>query len=105
MTLKVAYDDHSENFFIDLKALITYKYPLIETEGFHENLLKERKKAFQLKGGFSARKSPFLVLFDVEGTPIKAFYTEANECSLDNIEKVLDSYIPYKNKDNESTSN
>ena len=105
MTLKVAYDDLSENFFMDLRALITRKYPLLETEGFHENLLKERKKAFQLKGGFSARKCPFLVLFDVEGAPIKAFYTEANECSLDNIEKVLDSYIPYKNKDNESTSN
>ena len=105
MTLKVSYDDHAENFFIELRALITRKYPLIETEGFHENLLKERKKAFQLKGGFSARKCPFLVLFDVEGTPVKAFYSEANECSLDNIEKVLDSYIPYKNKDNESTSN
>ena len=50
MILKVAYDDRSETFFTDLKALITYKYPLIETEGFHENLLKERKKAFQLKG-------------------------------------------------------
>ena len=47
MTLKVAYDDHSEIFFTDLKALITSKYPLIETEGFHENLLKERKLVYQ----------------------------------------------------------
>jgi hypothetical protein len=105
MILKVSYNDDSEIFYKELIQLITNKYPLIEVEGYHENKLKERNKSFKLKGGYGARKSPFMILIDDDKIPVKAFYTEANECSLDNIEKVLDYYIPYKNKDNESTSN
>lgn len=104
-SIKIAYDDSSESFFNDLKELIEAKYSLIEIIGFHENILKERKKAFKLKGGFSARKNPFVVFFDPENVPVKAFYSEANECTVDNIKKVLDSFILYKNINNESTSN
>lgn len=95
-SLKVVYDDDSEQFYSNLKQLIATKYELIEVIGFHENIMKERKKAFQLKGSYSARKNPFLLFMDSEGVPVKAFYSEANECTLDNVEKVLDSFIIYK---------
>lgn len=104
-SVKVVYDDSSELFFNDLKELIEAKYALIEIIGFHENILKERKKAFKLKGGFSAKKNPFVAFFDPESVPVKAFYSEANECTIDNIKKVLDSFILYKNINNESASN
>ena len=104
-SIKVAYDDSSETFFHDLKELIKTTYALIEITGFHENMLKERKKAFKLKGGFSARKNPFVAFFDLDNVPVKAVYSEANECTIDNIKKVLDSFILYKNIDNESSSN
>lgn len=98
MILKVAYDDSSEKFFKDLTILVENNYPLLKIEGFHENKLKERSKAFKLKGGFSARKNPFAVLFDDDNIPVKAFYTEANECVLLDIAKGLDSFIIYKTK-------
>ena len=96
LTLTAVYDDTSEKFFANLVELI----------GLHENILKERKKAFKVKGGYSARKSPFAVLYDMDKNPVKAFYTEANECTVDNIEKTLDSFIICINSnDNENSSN
>lgn len=104
--LRVVYDDNSEKFFMELQELIKSRYTLVEVIGLHENILKERKKAFKLKGGFSARKNPFAVFFDPEDTPVKAFYSEANECTVDNIKTILDAFIPYKKlNNNESTGN
>lgn len=104
-SIKVVYDDYHESFFYDLKEIIESKYALIEVIGLHENMLKERKKAFKLKGCFGARQNPFVVFFDPENNPVKAFYSEANECTIDNIKNTLDSFILYKTKNNESTSN
>ena len=106
ITLTAVYDDTSEKFFANLVELIKDKYPLVELIGLHENILKERKKAFKVKGGYSARKSPFAILCDMDKNPVKAFYTEANECTLDNIEKTLDSFIIFIiSNDNENSSN
>ena len=59
-----------------------------------------------MKGGYSARQNPFAVLTSIEGTPLKAFYTEAYECTIDNIEKTLDSFIICINSnDNGNSSN
>lgn len=97
ITLTAVYDDASEKFFADLRELVKCKYPLVELIGLHENILKERKKAFKVKGGYSARKNPFAILLDTDKNPIKAFYSEANECTVDAIEKILDSFIISKN--------
>lgn len=106
ITLIAIYDENSENYFDGLKDLIKRKYPLVELIGFHENTLKGRKKAFQTKGSFGARQTPFAVIMDLNKTPIKAFYSEANECTIDKIEHTLDSFIVYsKTYDNGSTSN
>ena len=91
ITLTAVYDDTSEKFFADLVELIKCKYPLVELIGLHES-----KKAFKVKGSYSARKNPFVVLTNYEKIPIKAFYSEAEECVLDNIEKYLDSFITHK---------
>lgn len=40
--------------------------------------MKERKKAFGLKGSFGAREDPFAIIFDKD-KPIKAFYSEAED--------------------------
>lgn len=106
MNLKFAYNDNSEILFRQVRDSIAEKYPLIIVEGFHENFMKERKKAFGLKGSFSARLSPFAALYDSENNPVKAFYSEVNECTLDNIVSILDSIVSNKNNvKNESTSN
>ena len=96
ITLTIAYDDNSESLIKDLQKLIAHKYPFITLKSFHENLFKERKKAFKLKGGFSARKNPFAVLKDSDNKIIKVYYTENNDCTESNILDTLNSLIPYK---------
>lgn len=53
-------------------------------EHYDPNIYKDRKKAFKLKGSYGARLDPFAVILE-DGEPIKAFYSEANECTIDNI--------------------
>ena len=105
-SLKIAYDDNSEILVKTLKDLIPSKYPLIDLEAYHEELFKERKKAFKLKGGYSARHCPFAVLSDPDGKVVSVFYSESNDCTIDKILKVLDTPTIYnKINKNESTSN
>lgn len=104
-SLHVAYNNTSEDFFYKLSELIERKYPTIKFEAYHENKLRQRTKAFKVKGGYSARQSPFAVLLNVENKPIKAFYTEAKECTVDNIEFYLDAFLTLNTEQNETTSN
>lgn len=99
-SLKIAYDDNSEKLVKELEELISSKYPLIELETFHENIFKERKKAFKLKNVYSARKCPFAVLLDIDKNVVSAFYSENNKCTLDNIQKTLTQFISYENSSN-----
>ena len=103
--LNIVYNDLSESWVADLQNIIKNKYFNVSFNTFHENKLKERKKAFQIKGSWSAKQTPFATLIDAENNPIKIFYSEAEECTLDNILYYLDSFIFYKNQnDYESTS-
>jgi hypothetical protein len=102
----VAYDENSEEFFKQLSDLISQNYPKIKLVGYHENKLKERKKAFGVKGGYGARITPFTVVLDHESKPLKAFYSEVNECTINNIQNYLDLLYQSLIKLNyESTSN
>lgn len=96
ITLKVAYDDNSEGFVKELDTILSSRFPLIKLESYHEDLFKERKKAFKLKGGYSARKSPFAVVLDDDNKAIAAFYTESDTCTIDNITKTLSKFIVYQ---------
>lgn len=99
MILKVAYDDNSENLIKGLKEFLI-DYPLIELEAYHEQVFKERKKAFALKGEWGTRQSPFAILIDNDNIPVVAFYNERCECTLDKIIEALKSYIVYGSKSN-----
>lgn len=94
MILKVAYDDNSQHLVDELKKVLS-KYPLIELQTYHEGLFKERKNAFKLKGGFSARHTPFAVLIDNDAAPVMAFYSEANTCTIEEIMKALNNPVVY----------
>jgi hypothetical protein len=105
LLLEVAYDDKSLKFFSDLRHIIEDKYPLVHLEGYNESSIKYQKKAFALKGHWAAKKTPFAILCDVEGVPIIGFYSEVDECKVDNILKHLDSVVIYKEKENGHSSN
>lgn len=97
MILKVVYDDDSQPLVDDLKKILPH-YPLINLETYHEGLFKERKKAFKVKGAYSARHTPFAVLLDNDSKAVYAFYSEASTCTLDVIVKTLNDFIPYDKK-------
>lgn len=98
MILKVVYDDDSQILVDNLKSVLP-NYPLIELESYNESLFKERKKAFKIKGSFSARHTPFAVLINDNLEPVMAFYSEANTCTVDEILKTLNNYTVYGRKE------
>lgn len=86
MLLKVAYKDNND-FVEDLKDKIKM-FPSIKLEMYDEQSFKERKKAFAIKNEWGTRMSPFAILIDNK-TPIKAFYSEQNNCNVNTIIKTL----------------
>lgn len=60
-----------------------------EFKTFDEEHYKEKKEAFKIKGGFGARLTPFCVIYK-DKEPLKAFYSEAGECTLSRIVEYLE---------------
>lgn len=87
--LKLVYNTDFEKLYLDIKNYIVDKSN-IQLEAYHEEFKNDKKKAFTLKGSWSSKQTPFL-LIECE-KPIKAFYSEANECIIDNIIKYLSKY-------------
>lgn len=101
----LAYSETSETFYQELLETITNDFPTIVFAGYHDNKLKERKKSFGLRSRYGARLTPFAAV-ERDGVPIKAFYTEVVECTVDNIKTFLDAYVnDLKLVENENTSN
>lgn len=92
-TLSIAYNNDSKEFFQAISELLKNDYPQVALSGYNESAFKSRNKAFKLKGGWSARKTPFALITDEEGNPLKAFYSEVEECTIDNIKFYLDTII------------
>lgn len=90
MILKIAYNDDSQEMVNELSELIFKQYPLIEVNTFHEQIYKERKKAFELKSTWGTRLSPFAILIDEK--PICAFYSEENKCNKEQILETISEH-------------
>lgn len=102
--LEVAYDDKSLKFFSDLRHTIEEKYPLVRLEGYNESSLKYRKKACSLKSHWAAKQTPFAIMSDAEGIPVRGFYSETKDCNVDIILNHLDSFVTYKLNENASSN-
>lgn len=104
-TLSIAYNNDSKEFFHVISELLKNDYPQVTLSGYNENVFKSRNKAFKLKGGWSARMTPFALITNEEGNPLKAFYSEAEECTVDNIKFYLDTIITSLNENEYESSN
>lgn len=93
ISIMVAYEENSVPFFTTLQNLINKKYPEISLIGYREDKLKERRKAFIIKGSYAAKLNPFAVICDKDKKPLKAFYSEISECTINNIIKFIDSIV------------
>lgn len=94
MTLKIAFKDDDIEMINKLKEVIPEKFPLVELECYQEEVFKERKKALGLKSQWGTFLAPFAILIG-EDKPIKAFYTEEDECTYDKIIEALTSIVVY----------
>ena len=97
MILKVAYDDNSEKLITELKEVLE-KFPLVNLEAYHEQIFKERKKAFAIKNEWGTRKTPFAILIDNDQNPVIAFYSEQGNCTSTKISETLHNWIVYGKK-------
>ena len=79
MELIIAYNEDS--FLEELKENLP---DFVTLTAYSENKRLERKKAFALKGSWSARKTPFALLRN-DNIDLKVFYSEDNSCTIDNI--------------------
>lgn len=91
MTIELAYNNSILDFKKQLEDLAT-NYS-VTIKAYNESHYLE-KKAYRLKGGYSARLIPF-VLFKDNNHEIP-FYSESNECTLDNISEILNRYCNVK---------
>ncbi len=83
MELAIVYNSDKHKDFYN--SLINYLLQNnIKYSSFDAKYTKERKKSYRVKGAFSARLDPFVGIYE-NNNPIKGFYSEANECTLDNI--------------------
>ena len=87
MELIIAYNNDS--FLEKLKENLPN---FVTLTAYSENKRLERKKAFALKGSWSARKTPF-VLFKDDDLDVKVFYSEDNSCTVENIVNYITDYI------------
>lgn len=93
MLLEISYNDDSQELVKQLEKELT-KFVDVKFKSYHEELFKERKKSFKLKGAYGTRLCPFALL-TIDSKPVKAFYSELNQCTVENIINSLYEFIPY----------
>lgn len=85
---------HDNNSLLDKEALQLFlkDYDCVQLETWNEELFNERKKSFAVKSHFAARMNPFCGVF-IDDTAKKGFYSEAQQCVLDDIKNYLSELI------------
>lgn len=87
MILKIVYNsDLHESFYKELCQFLDANS--IKYESYDSKFLKDRKKGYKVKGAFSARLDPFVGVYKND-SPIKGFYSEVKECTVNNIIEYL----------------
>lgn len=81
------YDSNSELLKGAVQKVISH-YPEVLFEAYNEDLYNERKKSYAVKSHFAARMTPFCGVFK-DDTITKGFYTEAKECTEQNISEYM----------------
>lgn len=91
MILHICYNDSYTEFFDSVQKFCEEKYPDIQVLAYNEDFYNDRKKSFKIKGGYSARLTPFMLLTTDEKAYLQAFYSEDKGCTLPKLEKYLNS--------------
>lgn len=87
LVLYVCYNESCKEFPIKIQEA----YHELKVISYNENHYAEKKKAYKVKGGYSARMTPFMVLLGKDKSFKKAFYSEDNGCTLENLQQWLNT--------------
>lgn len=85
LTLYVCYNDKCKEF----PKQIQDEYPELNVITYNENHYAEKKKAYKIKGGYSARMTPFILALGKDNSFKKAFYSEDHGCTLEKVKEWL----------------
>lgn len=88
-TLEITFNNDCEDFKSKIVDLVA-NYPNLVFHAYNEWHYKEKQKAYKLKGGYSARMTPFALFRD--NTHTIHFYSESDDCTIDNIKEILNHY-------------
>ena len=88
-TLEITFNNDCEDFKSKIVDLVA-NYPNLVFHAYNEWHYKEKQKAYKLKGGYSARMTPF-ALFRDNTHPIP-FYSASVDYTIDNIKEILNHY-------------
>lgn len=93
MTIKLVYNSLLSNE-LDPSSLTKELegYP-ISLEFYDENIFNDKRKARQIKSSFGARLVPFVAVYENK-KGIKGFYSEVNECNINNIVNYVKDKTP-----------
>ena len=97
MILNICFNDSCSQFPLKIENFCSENYPELKIEKYNENNYHERKKAFKIKGRYSARMSPFMLLTTDNKEYIKAFYSEDKGCTLEKLISFITENISNKN--------
>ena len=89
MILQICYNSKCMDIPAIIKQLCKDNYPNIKVETYDESHYKEKIKAYKIKGSYSARMTPFMLLSKDDKSYIKAFYSEDKGCTVDNFVKFI----------------
>lgn len=85
MLVKLVYSETKGSELLDYLQTVQD----IELVALNEDYYKDKKKAIQLKASCGTKLTPFVGVYNEDKDLIKAFYTEVNECIIENIAKYL----------------
>lgn len=85
MILYICYNNSCSEF---PKEIID-NFPDLNIITYNENYYAEKKKAYKVKGGYSARMSPFMLLLNDDKSFVRAFYSENEGCNLESLKTCL----------------
>lgn len=89
--LQVSFNSDLPGHFLEDLTKMLEDYPDIKMEEAYDAKFSDtRKKGYKIKGKFGARLDPFVGVF-IDGNPVKGFYSEVSECTINNIKFYLDA--------------
>lgn len=93
MTIKLVYNSLLTNELNPSSLTKELEGFPISFEFYDENIFSDKRKARQIKSSFGARLVPFVAVYENK-RGIKGFYSEVNECNIDNIVNYVKDKTP-----------